>query len=98
MLSAKGSEVRPEEAQLGVPGMASGGASEDSKGQAVAGSVGEEQDDPRGLLASLGGHGTWGWALGNGILREEKGGFTRLWLANWGCGLTWGFSLDRLDV
>lgn len=32
VLSAKGSEVRPEEAQLGVPGMASGGASEDNKG------------------------------------------------------------------
>lgn len=46
MLPAKGSEVRPEEAQLRVPGMASGGASEDSKGQAVAGSAGEEQDDP----------------------------------------------------
>lgn len=43
---AKGSEVRPEEAQLRVPGMASDGASEDSKGQAVAGSAGEEQDDP----------------------------------------------------
>lgn len=63
MLSAKGSEVKPEEDQLGVPGMASGGASEESKGQAVAGSVGEEKDDP-GLLASLRGYGTWGWALG----------------------------------
>lgn len=51
-----------------------------------------------GLLTSLGGHGTWGWALGDGILGRREGGFTRLWLANWGCGPTWSFSLDRLVV
>lgn len=95
MLSAKGSEVRPEEAQLGVPGMASGRASEDSQGQAVAGSVGEEQGDPGSSRQS---GRVWDMGMGPGgrDSREEKGGFTRLWLANWGCGLTWGFSLDRL--
>lgn len=77
--------------------MASGGPSEDSKGQAVAGSVGEEQDDPASSHQS-GRARDMGMGPGGWDSRVEKGGFTRLWLANWGCGLTWGFSLDRLDV
>lgn len=39
------------------------------------------------------GMGRGGWDS-----REEKAGFTRLRLANWGCVLTWGFLLERLDV
>lgn len=78
VLSAKGSEVRPEEAQLGVPGMASGRASEDSKGQAVAGSVGEEQDNP-GSSRQSGRVWGMGWALGEGILGRRR-------VVSLGCG------------
>lgn len=79
VLPAKGSEVRPEEAQLGVPGMASGGASEDSKGQAVAGSAGEEQDDPRSSRQS-GRARDMGMGPGGWDSREERR------VASLGCG------------